>query len=152
MIVYRVQRLEFEEPFTLNRMFPGGRFSQAGDPVIYTSITSSLALLENLAHMPPDSADDYMAWEINIPEELNGLTLTFESLQEANEEWNISDEGYQLTQTIGSKLLQKYDYIIVPSVINQYESNVIISGREKVINKIKTNKLGPLAIDKRIRK
>lgn len=151
MLVYRITRKRYEDKVLSGE---GGRkvasrWNFKGDPIVYTSSTRSLALLEMLVHMDMEDMRmmDLIICEINIPESLTMHTLSGSALPE---NWN---------QTPFSNGTQKYwreftstdktAVLRVPSVIIPQEWNYLIDPLHKDVKRIKVRTCNPLRIDQR---
>lgn len=150
MRLHRICKREFGE--SSSAAFSGqggvvgsGRWHQRGHPVVYTSMHRSLALLEIRVHL--DSripVADFVAWEIEIPDEL---------IQESNDlpgDWN---HDLEVSRDYGTEWLlgRKSVALQVPSVIVPVESNVLLNPmhREFDFGWVKAGPI-PIEIDRRL--
>lgn len=138
MRVYRLQRAVF--PVSINGLGEGSRSFKArwhSDPVpiIYTSQTSSLAILELLGH--------YVKLPlITTPYRLITLDLNFDfSIDEIREsdlgkDWK---RNFRLTRSLGNSWFKSCDTCLlkVPSIHTDKEKNILINRSHKDFSKIK---------------
>jgi RES domain-containing protein len=106
----------------------GGRWNYKGEKVVYTSETSSLAILELLSHIS-DFSDPVPYQLITITIEIKSL-LHYENLSPALPPgWSLHEAGEKITQSIGSHWLndRKSAVLKVPSVHNPLETNYLLN-------------------------
>ncbi len=150
MLLYRFCKTEFLKDISGNgaKLF-GGRWNSKGLPLLYTSESVSLALLEFLSNV---SNNIYLGKTgfviLDVPKNIaineikqNDLPKNWkqypatESLRKIGDEW-IKENKYLLSK--------------VPSSIVDIESNYLINPIHKDFNKIKVLAIKPYDIDKRL--
>ena len=124
----------------------GGRWNSVGLPVVYTSITISLSLLELLIYnVSYEELKNNYLMKIEVPEVLAG-NMTRISVKK---QWQ-KDIGY--SRFIGDSFLtaKKSLLLKVPSAIIPEEYNVIINPLHPDIKKIKIATASPFQFDSRL--
>ena len=78
MLVYRLHKSTYiTEPLSAEgARRAGGRWNPKGFPILYTSATPELALLEVLAHLNPIFIPDFHLLVLDIPDEYRTVALT----------------------------------------------------------------------------
>lgn len=149
MIVYRIARREYINDITdTGAKLYGGRWNEKGTPALYCSENVSLAILEILVHFDGLTVPLHLSLlTIEIPD--NDITVlskaTYAKLTKGGDsEAKFKKEGMKWIQSKDSLALK------VPSLITQYESNVIINTRHSNFNKIKKHHIEDLALDERL--
>jgi RES domain-containing protein len=138
MILYRFVRSQYSNDLSGEgaRRF-GGRWNSAGNPVLYTSFSISLALLELLIHNA--SHDEIISNQlitIEIPDveykELSALRLK-----------NLWYEDENYTKNIGDDFLASQSSLLlkVPSSIIPEEYNMLINPRHVHFKKVKIKQI-----------
>ncbi|MFN3757159.1 MAG: RES family NAD+ phosphorylase [Flavobacterium sp.] len=135
MIVYRITKRKHSLDIsgTGAALFPG-RWNQKGTPVLYTSESIEIALLENIVHAPPMIIPDLEILTIEIPDNsieeltISNLPSNWQNypsptiLSKMGQDW--IDEG----KTISLK---------VPSAIVPTSHNFILNCKHKDYNQVK---------------
>ena len=144
MIAWRVVKHRFaDSAFDGHggRLF-GGRWHSAGRAAVYTSATTSLALLETLVHADLGILPSYLTIPVTFGEDLverldpEGLPSTWRSypapyeLQQIGDEWVASQRSCVLE---------------VPSVIVPHESNFILNPEHPAIRSVEIG--SPVTLD-----
>jgi RES domain-containing protein len=104
----------------------GGRWNSPGVPVVYTSGTLSLAVLELLAHTDPDLVpDDLRAFEIEVPDSLTADVLDAGKLPS---NWRKLP-NHPACRAIGDSWVKRQNHAIlgVPSALVPEELNYLIN-------------------------
>ena len=130
------------------RLF-GGRWNFKGNPVVYTSSTLSLAVLEVIVHhRVPIPPHDFVSLIAEIPARIKIQTI---SIQDLPKDWS-SDPAPIRLQEIGRDWLQRNASLIlaVPSAIIEDEFNYLINPRHKDFEKLKISVPKPFSFDKRL--
>ncbi len=152
MKVYRIAKEQYINDLTgIGAKIVGGRWNFRGIPVLYTSSSISLSMLECLAHFPVAYAPQNMAIAtIIIPE--NSLV----------EEINITDLPENWRAIPSPKALKERSYqwikdqealvLKVPSIIVPQEFNYIINPFHKDSKSIELYKIAPFFFDGRVLK
>jgi RES domain-containing protein len=151
MIVFRLTRTQYARDLSGKgaEQF-GGRWNSPGIPVIYTSESRSLALLEALVHFPPgNSPVDYSLLTIIIPDDLPVYNLTDEKLPASWRKFPFS----QGTRETGDRLLRqaKYPVLKAPSAIVHGDFNYLINPLHPLSDSIRIQSAEPFPLDVRIR-
>ncbi len=126
----------------------GGRWNSKGIPVIYTSESKALCLLEAAVHFPlGNSPRDLMIVTIEIPDTINIRVVLKKDVHDG---WNAFP-FHSSTQKIGDRLLKELEYqvIKVPSALVPCEYNFLINPLHPASNKIKIHAVDPFPIDQR---
>lgn len=108
----------------------GGRWNSPGNPVVYTSERLSLAVLELLVHVEPDTVPpDVMSYEIEIPDNLRTITVPSSALPSA---WQ-DKPSHPASRTLGDAWLAGGETVAlsVPSAIVPGERNILINPRQR---------------------
>ena len=127
-------------PYTLWRLVPeqhadkafsgegakrfGGRWNRPGVPMVYTSETLALAVLETLVHLQPeDLGQGYVFFRVNVPDEVALPTATWALPPDWRREPPPSS-----TQDVGSDWVHGNTSALlrVPSVVIPQEHNILI--------------------------
>ena len=130
------------------RLF-GGRWNRPGFPVVYTSATLSLAVLEVVVHhrvpLPPQ---DFVALTAEVPARLKIATIRGEDLPP---DWRTDPVPARLPD-IGSEWLQRGAALIlaVPSAIIETEFNYLINPRHPDFARLKINPPKPFNFEGRL--
>jgi RES domain-containing protein len=151
MLVWRVTRkAHAEQPLTGEgaRRF-GGRWNHIGTPVVYTSGTLSLAVLEYLVNLPiSDLPDDLVSIQLQIPHD---LPLNEIAIQELPKKWRtfpaieeLKDIGTDWVSAGGTAILA------VPSVVIPNELNYLINPAHPETRRVKILSVDPFALDVRL--
>ncbi len=150
MIVYRLTKKKYATDLSGKgaELF-GGRWNLVGIPALYTSANRALSILELLAHTPKHIIPpSFELLEIEIPEKYDSSIIKITDLPD---NWNAL-QTTELTQEIGRVEFEINDNlgIIVPSVIIEQESNIILNPRNKHFNKIKIIESVEIKLDERL--
>lgn len=78
MLVYRLYKSTYiAEPLSAEgARRAGGRWNPKGFPILYTSATPELALLEVVAHLNPSFIPSFNLLVLDVPEEYRAVSLT----------------------------------------------------------------------------
>lgn len=124
----------------------GGRWNSPGLPVVYTSCTISLSLLELLVyHSAYEEIRVNILMRIEIPD-IPAPSLTHKSLKQ---NWQ-KDIDY--SRFIGNEFLKSKKSLLlkVPSVIIPEEYNVLLNPSHPDFKKVKVIKASPFQFDARL--
>ncbi|MFN4197399.1 MAG: RES family NAD+ phosphorylase [Flavobacterium sp.] len=135
MIVYRITKNKHSTDIsgTGAALFPG-RWNQKGTPVLYTSESIEMALLENIVHAPPMIIPDLDILTLEIPDD------SIEDLTISNLPRNWQNHP---APTILSKMGQRWVdegktiSLKVPSAIVPTSYNYILNCKHKDYNQVK---------------
>jgi RES domain-containing protein len=127
----------------------GGRWnSPGGRPVVYTSATASLAVLEKLVWTDPDEVpDDLKLFEIELPEELEPASLDPDRLPP---DWR--EVGCAACMEIGDAWLASGSSLAlaVPSALLAEEANVLLNPRHAEAGRLRVVHERPFTFDLRL--
>jgi RES domain-containing protein len=148
MIVYRFSAPKFANDISgTGAKLKGGRWNIPGIPVLYTSASISLALLETLVNAATlDELLSIQLVEIEI-EEINFHEINPDQLKK---DW-WTDFDY--TQWMGSEILKNNNNILAikcPSAVVDGEYNFIINPYSSSFKTIKVNSRKSFRFDKRL--
>ncbi len=127
----------------------GGRWNYRGTRVVYASATLSLAVLELLVHVEPDTLpDDPVAFCIVIPDDIRIEHLETAQLPRDWRAYPASDA----TQAIGTRWVNdgKTALLSVPSAIVPLERNYLINPSHPEFARLRIPKPEPLQLDPRL--
>lgn len=128
MLVYRICRAPFKQIDGEGARLYGGRWNNAGRPVVYASSSLALAALEYLVHVEPaDVPNDLVAQTIDVPDDLLVKETDSQSLVS---DWAQST-GSPGCQAVGDAWLSEATYAVlrVPAAPIPEESNVLLNPR-----------------------
>lgn len=147
MILYRFARSQYSNDLSGEgaRRF-GGRWNSAGNPILYTSFSISLALIELLIHHA--SYDEIISNQL-ITIETPDIEYKELSTLRLKNLW-YEDENY--TKSIGDDFLASQSSLLlkVPSSIIPEEYNMLINPRHVDFNKVKTKQIRTFRFDTRL--
>ncbi len=126
----------------------GGRWNEAGLPLIYASENASLALLETLVQASQQRLPKSLVIvQITVPNALAVKTLALEDLPAA---WKSI--GNPRCLAIGSEWIRSRatPVLRVPSAVNPLETNLLLNPTHPAIAKCKVGKAIPLEFDPRL--
>jgi len=127
----------------------GGRWNPPGIPVVYTAASLSLAVLEQLVHLSPERLpEDYMAYEIKIPDE---LALQHVAASDLPDGWNRTVES-RVLRRIGAEWAneERASALSVPSAVMPEERNVLINPAHRDASRMRITSERPVAFDPRL--
>jgi RES domain-containing protein len=150
MIVFRLTKKKFAGSLSgegAKRV--GGRWNSIGTPMLYTSQSRALALLELAVHVPfIIQPEDYRLVSIEIPSFIKVKQLDPSKLPT---DWNTF-AFLDKTQQIGDEIIRKNEIVAlrVPSAVVPGDSNIIINPLHPSIKHIKVLKEENFAFDGRL--
>lgn len=117
MLVYRLYKSTYiTEPLSAEgARRAGGRWNPKGYPILYTSATPELALLEIVAHLNPSFVPSFHLLVLDIPEEHQNVALT---------ELPVNWQDEQEVELVQSHLL---DWLKDPAVLTVSVPSAIVS-------------------------
>lgn len=130
------------------RMY-GGRWNAKGTPVLYTSESRALAVLEYLVHVPLTLVPDGLALrEFSVPDDVVMERLSAARLPAG---WGSSPPS-DVTVAQGEAWFQKGRALLlkVPSAVVPEEFNYLINPAHPGFGKITAGKAKPFAMDDRL--
>ena len=151
MEVYRITQEAFANDLTGNgaRLY-GGRWNSEGVFALYTSQSRSLALLENIVHVPVSILREktYMVITIQIPDEAGFETIPVTDLPGNWDAYNM----HPATMEIGNKFLKAANNLVlrVPCVLMPEEYNYIINPLMPAMKSVKIIHSRKLAFNDRL--
>lgn len=147
MYVYRIERKKYLDDMLSGKgaaLCSGNRWNSLHTPMVYTSQSRSLAVLEILARVNAMELvpGDRMLVELEIPDNLRVEEITLADLPV---NWHIFPPGEQ-TQVLGDAFIRKAQAAVckVPSSLVEGEFNYLINPlhpKSKYLKIIKTNEL-----------
>lgn len=147
MEVYRVSKRQYQQDIIgTGAYLAGGRWNTAGNYILYTAASRSLAILEVLIHISRNRPlDDYSIAVLYIPDK-----LFIDAVNPANLMANWR-EAYKQTQPIGDQwLVDKPSLSLkVPSAIVKAEYNYLLNPNHEAFNQIKVLDYEPFQFDER---
>jgi RES domain-containing protein len=149
--LWRVTRkTHAEQPLTGEgaRRF-GGRWNHVGTPVVYTSGTLSLAVLEYLVNLPiSDLPDDLVSIELRVP---NDLPRTEIATDELPNNWRTFPAIEEL-KNLGTEWVRegKTPILTVPSVVIPNELNYLVNPAHEGAKQIEVASVEAFALDVRL--
>jgi RES domain-containing protein len=132
MLVYRLYKSTYiTDPFSAEgARRAGGRRNPKGYPVLYTSATPELALLEVLVHLDPRYIPAFHLLVLEIPQPIQVVTLS-----DLPQDW-LTEEAYERTQTHLLDWLRSPTElaVAVPSGIVTRSQNVLLHTQHSEFN------------------
>lgn len=126
----------------------GGRWNEAGLPLVYASENASLALLETLVQASPQRLPSSLVIvQIIIPDALSVRTIRVTDLPAA---WKTI--GSPQCVALGSAWIRSQATAVlrIPSAVNPLETNVLLNPAHPAVAKCKVGKPIPLEFDARL--
>lgn len=146
--VYRISNSKHSNDLSGEGAFLfGGRWNSPGVRVLYTSTSISLSILEVLVYVSNRTLGEKDISVINI----SSASVRKISLDQLDEEWKeVPASPY--TQLIGDKWVKSKEslLLIVPSVINPFENNVLINPSHPDFDKVKISEIFNFSFDRRL--
>jgi RES domain-containing protein len=126
----------------------GGRWNHPGVPMVYCSLTLSLAALEYFVHLEPDVAPSLVAISAELPAVLTAEIWEVGSLP-AN--WRTYPAPERL-QDLGTAWIRsgRSAVLLLPSSVIPQERNVLLNPAHPDFPKIKLQKAEPFSFDPRM--
>lgn len=128
----------------------GGRWNNAGWPVVYLSENLSLCVLEILAHtQDEDFGDRFVAIPMDIPDAL----IREIRLADLPRDWTRRKDDFRATRRIGDEWIlgRKSAALRVPSILVPRESNLILNTLHPDFHRVKAGPAEPFWMDPRFR-
>ena len=125
MLVYRLYKSSYiAEPLSAEgSRRAGGRWNPKGAPILYTSATPELALLEVMVHLNPVFVPSFHLLVLDIPERVKVVSLT-----DLPTNWR-SDEQYERLQT------HLFDWLANPDTLTvSVPSSVVTRSRNYLLH------------------
>lgn len=127
----------------------GARWNSKRIPMLYTSQSRALCLVEIAVHVPVGNIPtDYFLVEIEIPDEVEITIVEEETLQP---DWNSLPHS-QYTQNIGNIFISQNEFLVmrVPSAVVQGDYNYLVNPRHNSFNQINVVSKSPITFDERL--
>lgn len=124
----------------------GGRWNSPGVPLVYTSSSLSLALVETLVHIESDELPDSLtAFEIFIPDN------DMEELADVPEEW-FADPLQRQSRRYGDSWATEMRSLClrVPSSVVRTELNILINPMHPAFQQVMVRSQRPFRLDTRL--
>ncbi|MCX6055825.1 MAG: RES domain-containing protein [Chloroflexi bacterium] len=151
MHLWRIDRLSFPDKFSgFGAYLTLGRWHLRGNRVIYTSEAASLAALEYLAHLKPDTIPlDISLLEIEVPDDVSIERQNFPAT--LNPDWRRIHLPVAL-QNFGTQWLIECRTAIlaVPSAIIANEFNFLLNPVHPEISRVRILDEEPFSFDPRL--
>jgi RES domain-containing protein len=150
--VYRISTRQFAADLTgEGARLHGGRWNPPGFPVIYTSESVPLSILELLANVPADFLSTGLFCRVII--ELPCEAVTFDlSPDELPSHWNTHPAPAQLAEIGGQWLTDGYSpWLKVPSAVACGEGwNILLNPSHPGFSQVKVVDIAPFHFDTRL--
>lgn len=150
MKVYRLSKSKFAGDLSgRGAEIAGGRWNSKGTPVIYTSQSRALCLVEIAVHLPVGIIPrDYVLIEIEIPDEAE-VQITEENILPFD--WNTFPHS-PVTQKLGDNFVRENRYLVlkVPSAVVSGDFNYLINPRHPQIKLVQIVFTEPFGFDERL--
>ena len=126
----------------------GGRWTPAGQPVVHTSASVSLAVLEILVHTNVNSIPTQHVIAVDVPDTMPVDTV---APSELPDDWRRTPPPPAL-QNIGGAWLDAGRTVILraPSAIVPLEFNYLLNPRHPSFGRLRIHEPDPFEIDKRL--
>ena len=150
MLVYRICKSAYASDLSgTGARLVGGRWNSKGIPVVYTSGTRSLAVLEILVHIPAAMVPkDFMIVSIFIPDNIGIDEISWKQVKPEIDKLgthaNFAKMGNEWVMKMSSVVLK------VPSIVVKDEFNYIINPMHPKSKEIKIAEQKPFSFDARL--
>ncbi len=149
MIVYRITKQKWAKDLSgKGAEKVGGRWNTKGNPVLYTSSTSSLSILELLVHLDYDLIpNDLVIVQLEIPED----SIQKVTEKELPKNWRANPSPDKLKE-LGAGWIKENKHLAlqVPSAVNPLESNLILNVAHLLYEKISVLRHDLIQLDTRL--
>jgi len=150
MKVYRLSKSKFAGDLSgRGAEIAGGRWNSKGTPLIYTSPSRALCLVEVAVHLPVGIIPhDYVLIEIEIPDEAEVQVIEEKLLPT---DWNSFPHS-PVTQNLGDNFVKENTNLMlkVPSAVVPGDFNYLINPRHPQINQVFIVSTNPFGFDERL--
>lgn len=151
MIVYRISKRKWANDLSgAGAENAGGRWNPKGIPVLYTSVNSSLAILELLVHVDYDLLpNDLVLSCIYIPDG----SIKELKLADLPKNWRDNPAPDSL-KALGEGWAKENIHLAlkVPSAVNPLEHNYILNIKHSMFSKVRVDKAATTQLDSRLKK
>lgn len=155
-VVYRIQKKQFIESVLTGEgaRLNGGRWNPPGTPLVYTSMTPELALLETLVHLdgtPLRDLPPFVRVSIELPDAIEQIRLA-----ELPTGWDALKYPESLPQFLLPRLVATYPALAfgLPSVVvrNTPSRNILINPLHPLMSQVKVVEVVAHDFDERLQK
>ena len=155
-LVYRIQKRHFVDSVLTGEgaRLNGGRWNPSGTPLIYTSTTPELALLETLVHLdgtPIRDLPPFVRISIELPDAIEELPVF-----DLPAGWDWLKFPDSLPLFLLPKLIPTYSALAfaLPSVVlkNSPSRNVLINSLHPLMSQVEVTEVLPHEFDERLKK
>ena len=155
-LVYRIQKRQFVDSILTGEgaRLNGGRWNPPETPLVYTSTTPELALLETLVHLdgtPMRDLPPFVRISLELPDAIEEI-----SQSDLPTGWDQLKYPENLPFFLLSRLIPTYPALafLIPSVIlkNSPSRNILINPLHPLINQVKVVEVIPHEFDERLRR
>ena len=150
MILFRLSKSAFAGDLTgKGAELTGGRWNSAGTPMIYTSSSRSLCVLEVAVHTPLGNLpSDYTLTTYQLPDHLG---YAEEVISKLPADWNSYPHPH-FTQLIGDTFIKQKKHLLlkVPAAVAEGDSNYLINPLHPDIKHVKVKSVKDFHFDKRL--
>jgi RES domain-containing protein len=150
LLVYRITREKYANDLSgTGAKQYGGRWNSVGVPLLYTSSSISLSILEILVHLPKHLLPkDLVLITLEINEKASHLEILDTNLPK---NWRHFPMPIA-TQKIGNIMVNenKCLFLKIPSIIVVSEINILINPLHKNVKQVKIQDIKPFSLDVRL--
>lgn len=150
MIVFRLSKLSYINDLSgYGAEKAGGRWNSKGIPVLYTSASRALAVVEIAVHVPFGIIPtNYYVATIELPDNAGILKINMTDLPT---NWN-TNPFIKATQKIGDDFIKKNEHLIlqVPSATVVGDYNYLVNPRHPDFNKVQLKTKEAFVFDSRL--
>lgn len=128
----------------------GGRWNDPGTPLLYTSGTPELALLEYLVHLSGASLDELPPLVLITLELPTGAAVEELTLHQLPSGWQLAEPG--VARRGANEWLQERRTLIlkVPSVVMPSSFNLLLNPLHQDLEKVEIAQMQPFQLDSRL--
>jgi RES domain-containing protein len=148
MIVFRLTKAKHAKDFSgKGAELSGGRWNNKGIPVLYTSESRALCLLEVAVHLPLGNLpQDFVIVSLDVPDK----SMYVVDVRTLPADWKEHPPKPE-TRMIGDQFVAQGKYLLlkVPSALVQDEYNYLVNPRHKEAGKLKILSIDPFTFDSR---
>jgi RES domain-containing protein len=149
MLIWRLTKGRLADLSGRGGELADGGWHTRGRPIVYCAATASLAVLEVRVHLDlSQTPTDYVLMQITVPQAGSRRTLEPADLPGG---WR-GPGGEHVCRPIGDSWLQERAtaLLIVPSVVIEFEQNVLLNPIHPDARKIATSRIIPFTWDDRL--
>lgn len=150
MIVYRITRKRYARDLSgKGAKMAGGRWNSPGIPILYTSGSIALAMLEVAVHLPLEKLPKgFCLTSIKIPEDFQEKKIERKKLPL---NWSLSIHA-PYTRSIGDNFIKDNNHLTlkVPSAVVPEEYNYLINPNHQYFSKVEIINVKELNFDSRL--